>query len=529
MSSSSKAKDTTFYTENTAKSRYEKLKSDRKTYEDRAIKNAKLTIPMLFPDENATSSTTYETPYQSVGARGVNNLASKIMLAMFPPNEPFFKLELGNVAQTMVQSQGSSEANAKVLQMLGQMENSIMDYYESQRCRVTINEGILQLIVSGNALLFLPPKEGGIKLYRLNNYVVVRDGTGNWIEIITKDSISYAALPPEAQSCIKEDAQPDKNYEIYTHVYQGDSETYFQYQEVEGQVINGSDQSFPIDKVPWIPLRLRKMDGESYGRAYVDEYYGDLKSLNSLSQSIDEMATLCAFALFLVKPASQLRVDKLKNASSGDFFKGNEGDITAFQVNKTSDLQIAFQQAQEIQSRLSFAFLLNSAVQRNAERVTAEEIRYVANELEDSVGNIYSLLSLELQLPLVSCLMAQMMSQGALPDIPQGQEGVQPKIVTGLEALGRGHDLTKIEQFLQTCSNIPDFQNRLKTGEVISQIATSLGLNADDYVMNDQEYQQLQQQQQQMALQQQVASPVANGLMSAQGGSGSVPSATQQQ
>ncbi|UZT50437.1 head-to-tail connector protein [Enterobacter phage 04_vB_Eclo_IJM] len=34
--------------------------------------------------------------------------------------------------------------------------------------------------------------------------------------------------------------------------------------------------------------------------------------------------------------------------------------------------------ADAIEQRLGWAFLLNSAVQRNAERVTAEEIRYVA-------------------------------------------------------------------------------------------------------------------------------------------------------
>lgn len=45
--------------------------------------------------------------------------------------------------------------------------------------------------------------------------------------------------------------------------------------------------------------------------------------------------------------------------------------------------------------------LLNSAVQRNGERVTAEEIRYVAGELEDTLGGVYSLLSQELQLSLI--------------------------------------------------------------------------------------------------------------------------------
>ena len=526
---SSIAKDTAFYTETSAKSRYNKLVADRQPYTARAERNAKLTVPLLFPKDTMTGSTDIETPYQSVGARGVNNLASKIMLAMFPPNEPFFRLDMGQKAKGQLEQYGGSDVDTKISQLMGIIENDVMSHIEASRYRITINEAVLQLVVAGNALLFLPPKEGGIKMYRLNNYVIVRDGIGDWIELISKDNISYSALPPEAQACMGEsDIEPDKNCEVYTHVYL-DGDTYYMYQELNDTVIKDSEQQFPKDKAPWIPLRLRKMDNENYGRSFVDEYYGDLKTLNALSKAIVELATLSAFALFLVSPGSALRPDKLKKAESGDFVKGKENDIVAFQLNKTADLNVAFQQTQDIQSRLSFAFLLNSAVQRAAERVTAEEVRYVANELEDSVGNIYSLLSLELQLPLVKCVMAQMTAQGELPNLPQGSAGIEPKIVTGMEALGRGHDLTKIEQFLQACQIIPDFQQRLKSGNVMSQIGTSLGLNADELVMSDDEFAAQQQQQQQMALEQAAASPVAQGLMNGGGASGGQAPQQQQQ
>ena len=60
---------------------------------------------MLFPKETDTSSTKYDTPYQSVGARGVNNLVAKLMLALFPPNAPFFRFALGDeVEQAMTDS-----------------------------------------------------------------------------------------------------------------------------------------------------------------------------------------------------------------------------------------------------------------------------------------------------------------------------------------------------------------------------------------------------------------------------------------
>ena len=77
-----------------AKGLYSKLQSKREPYITRAIECAKLTIPHVFHDESDTGDTKFKTPYQSIGARGVNNLTSKLALALFPPNEGFFKLGL---------------------------------------------------------------------------------------------------------------------------------------------------------------------------------------------------------------------------------------------------------------------------------------------------------------------------------------------------------------------------------------------------------------------------------------------------
>ena len=59
---------------------YNKLELTRETYLARARDCAKLTIPTLFPDQSVNEATEYKCPYQSVGARGVMNLASKLPL-----------------------------------------------------------------------------------------------------------------------------------------------------------------------------------------------------------------------------------------------------------------------------------------------------------------------------------------------------------------------------------------------------------------------------------------------------------------
>ena len=66
-----------------AKAVYDRLKNGRQPYETRAQNCASVTIPSLFPKESDNSSTEYVTPWQAVGARCLNNLAAKLMLALF--------------------------------------------------------------------------------------------------------------------------------------------------------------------------------------------------------------------------------------------------------------------------------------------------------------------------------------------------------------------------------------------------------------------------------------------------------------
>ena len=500
------------HNEQTAKNRYDKLVSDRQPYTDRAETSAQYTIPMAFPKDTDTSSTNYETPYQSIGARGVNNLTSKLMLALFPPNSPFFRLSLGDEIQNAMPDDSAQKQQWE--EALSKLERKITNYMETHQMRTTASEALLQLIIAGNVLLFLPPLEGGMRIYRLNSYVVSRDGIGNVIEIIAKDNVAYASLPEEAQRAIEGDnIDPDKSYEVYTHTYLED-DVYKSYQEIEGNIIAGSEQEYPKDKSAWIPLRLKKMDGESYGRSFVDEYIGDLKVLEALSKSTVQVAAIASNILYLVNPNSMTRVSKLKDAKSGDFITGKIDDIQILQVNKTSDLQITTNTIATIESRLSYAFLLNSAVQRNAERVTAEEIRYVARELEDTVGSIYSILSYEFQLPLVRRVMSQMVKNGLMPDLPLGSQGVEPLITTGIEALGRGHDLTKLDTFIRYAQVFPEaFQSSVKQDEILRQIATALGIDSSSVVKSPEEMAQQQQMMMQNQMAMQAAPEMVKGAM----------------
>jgi len=71
---------------------YKQGSEERLTFLNRARESAELTLPYLVPPEGHNETTTFPTPFQGMGARGVNNLSSKLLLALLPPNSPFFRL-----------------------------------------------------------------------------------------------------------------------------------------------------------------------------------------------------------------------------------------------------------------------------------------------------------------------------------------------------------------------------------------------------------------------------------------------------
>lgn len=489
----------------TCSGKYARLETARKTFLDRARECAELTIPSLMPKDGHSSASRLPTPWQGIGARGVNNLASKLLLALLPPNAPFFRLAIDDFTlEKLTQQEGM---RAKVEEGLNRIERSVMNEIETNAIRVGGFEALKQLLVTGNVLVYLP-KEGGVRVFRMDRFVVKRDPMGNALEIITKESVSRATLPAEIRDALfaqdsdskaeGESAKGDHdNVDMYTHIYR-EGEQWVVYQEIKGQKLPGTEGKYPLDKSPWIPIRFTKIDGEDYGRGYVEEYLGDLKSLEGLSQAIVEGSAAAAKVLFMVNPNGVTDMAQLAEADNGAFVEGMQTDVSALQLNKFNDFRVALDSVNTINERLSFAFLLNSAVQRSGDRVTAEEIRYMANELESALGGIYSILSQEFQLPLVKRIMYQMERSKRLPSLPKGT--VNPVIVTGMEALGRGNDLNKLNMFFQAAAQIAQLPPEINKADALTRTGAALGIDMKGLVKSPEQLQQEQQaaQQQQM-------------------------------
>lgn len=495
----------------TAKGRYNALIGKRDPFLKRGRDAAKLTIPSLLPPDAHSGHDKLPTPFQGLGARGVNNLASKLLLALMPPNSPFFRFTIDDFTlEELTQQEG---LRAEVEEALGKIERAVMQEIEAQAIRVSVGEALKQLLVAGNVLLYLAP-QGGLKVFRLDRYIVRRDPMGNVLEIIVHETVAPEALPEETQKELKDvdKTGKDKTVDLFTHVkLEGDR--WVVYQEVKGEKVKGTEGTYPKDKSPWIPLRFSKIDGEDYGRGYVEEYYGDLRSLEALTKAIVEGSAAAAKVLFFVNPNGVTQQKTITESENGAVRTGDAKDVSVLQLEKFADFRIAYETIETLSQRLSFAFLLNTAVQRGGERVTAEEIRYMAGELEDALGGVYSILSQEFQFPLVTRLVFQLERKRKIPTLPDGV--VKPTITTGLEALGRGHDLNKLDVFiggvLQTFG-AEVVSEYLNVGDYLTRRGTALGIDMKGLVRSEEEVQQARQQNG-LAQQQQML-----GQMLAQGG-----------
>lgn len=383
------------------------------------------------------------------------------------------------------------------------VERIIMNYIESNSYRVTLFEALKQLVVAGNVLLYLPEPEGSnynpMKLYRLSSYVVQRDAFGNVLQMVTRDQIAFGALPEDIRKAVEGqggEKKADETIDVYTHIYlDEDTGEYLRYEEVEGMEVQGSDGSYPKEACPYIPIRMVRLDGESYGRSYIEEYLGDLRSLENLQEAIVKMSMISSKVIGLVNPAGITQPRRLTKAQTGDFVTGRPEDISFLQLEKQADFTVAKAVSDAIEARLSFAFMLNSAVQRTGERVTAEEIRYVASELEDTLGGVYSILSQELQLPLVRVLLKQLQATQQIPELPK--EAVEPTISTGLEAIGRGQDLDKLERCVTAWAALAPMRDDpdINLAMIKLRIANAIGIDTSGILLTEEQKQQKMAQQ----------------------------------
>jgi hypothetical protein len=490
------------------KARYDKMATDRNWYLTEGMDSASLTIPSIMPsDQDATnlaqsSPVDMPKPWQSIGAKGVRNLASKLGLTLFPPTGAFIRYQLAPEFKLALEQEGREAQRTDIEAKLAVREQTIMDDIEANNVRTKADQALRQLIVVGNVLTYLPP-DGGMRVFPLNNYVVRRDFVGNVVELIYVEMLDKSILPENVREALVSGGADAVDGELvcksnkvesvalYTRLkLTQNRKKYMVEQEADGNAIDLEGKtSIKRKKFPYMALRFVTIDGEDYGRGYVEEYRGDLRSAEELRKSIVIGALNAAKVVALVAPGAAVTPKKLMEAENGAALLGRAEDVTMMQQNKHADMRVAQQTYQDLRQDLGAAFLLTSAYQRDAERVTAEEVRRMAEELEDALGGIYSVLAQEMQLPIALRTEDRLIKSGAIKEITP-DDVVRPIVVTGLAAIGRGHEFNRLREFAAFIRNevqplVPEIGNYFVARDLLDRAAIGLGVPTEGLVKDE--------------------------------------------
>ena len=268
--------------DSTAQHRWDNLSLRRSIYLRRAIDCSSLTIPSLIPesDQNyawgAEPYSRLNSLHQGAGARGVSGLSAKLLLALMPPSQPFFKLSLQQAAQQqLVEMSSDPQAElSKADVALSDIEQQVLKKMDKLKARTALFEACKHLVVGGNALLYIG--SDGIKMFSLRSYCVSRDPEGNVSEIVVREEVAREFLPPGTNT--SDDPDSTTPTDVYTWIkFKREADRVEWHQEHEGKVIAGTQGFSRFETCPWVPLRLHRIAGESYGRSLVDEVIGDLQ------------------------------------------------------------------------------------------------------------------------------------------------------------------------------------------------------------------------------------------------------------
>lgn len=484
---------------------YEEMDQNRYSKLRRARKCAALTIPELLPPESTTGQDSLPVPFQSIGSTGVTNLAAKMLSAMLPVGQtPFFRFS----------PRDGSIPEQDVNNYLERLSYQVYRRLTSNNLRDQLYIALQHLIVTGD-VGFVFHDDFTFSVIRLDHFVVDRAADGSIKKFIflefEKDD-SDAVTETISLSMPTPYTADGYTTTFCEYSWNDSTQEWDVRKEREDEIIEtGSYKVAPISIIRWSGVA-----GEDYGRAKCEEMIGDLMSLDSYSEAMIE--TLAAASRFYIgiNPTGMADIDDLEDTPNGGFVGAKADDIFTFSPAQSMNpsIQATSQAVSTMRGEVSKQFLMGAGAVRDAERVTAAEVRMLATELENVLGGAFSSISRELLAPLVKRAFFLMVTEDEI-DERLAEEFISDdghlsmEVVTGLQAMSRDSDLSKLMQMGQTIQQLPpQAQERFRWNEYANALVTALGFDSRQWVVSDEEIQAQKMQEaqmQQMAAAQQSA------------------------
>lgn len=463
----------------------------RQTILDRARHCAALTRPWLLPELGHTPDQKFEDTFTSLPSRGIANLEGRLLMALYPPGTPFFRLLPAshiryskNVDPQKLQSYASALAVQELL-MMARIESADMGGNSNRRrsgFRSRKRQAITQILVTGDVLEQFTD-DYRLRVFRRDQYVTCRDSSQDVMFHIVCEKVDPLGLSEEISvlADINMGDYADKPYDqrsvdLFTRcAWQPFSRVWLVEQEINKKIVRVSEE--PV--TPYMATPFELAPGEDYGRGFIESNLGDVRTLNELHERLLDFAGMCSKFVPCIDYNSQVRASDLAKPS-GEVIEarvagGAVQDIAFLSVNKGSDFNVVYQTAMEKRKDLAVAMLMEADSAPRGERVTAFQIQRIATELEGALGGVYAPIADAQQVPLVERLLYQMQRDAIIPTIPRGSMDIEA--VTGIAALSREADKAKLLQLVATMSQFgPAMAQRIDLGVLFDTLLRQSGI-----------------------------------------------------
>ena len=502
----------------TLENMFQILDSDRSAALRRKRQHAEITIPSLLPLAGKSQHQDLPVPYNGLSAEGINALAARLVSVVLPVGSlPVFELF---VDQKFI-PEGRDTTDIETI--MQRVEQAVMDRLYLTNLRPQLFLLFKHLITIGDVLMVMLPNLD-IRLHRFDEYTCKRTTEGTWREIIIRQMVD-----PDLQEDNIRNIQPNnptkasagqggfpqssgsRKFEpIYDRMCRkGEDQTVEFAREFRGTALD-DDKSFEV--AAHMPLRWNAISGEDYGTSLVEDAFGDIRSLDGLSAGLIDGVALNSEYRWGVNPAGLTEIDDLRQSTNGDWVPAVSGDVFPLNFQHAAQVEATLKAVMHRERRLGRRFLMNSAAQPTGERVTARQVTIIAQELEQALGGVLSMVNRDIMIPLI---------KRAVWTLSQEESGVFPKefgefikdrdsliklrVRTGLELLQSEAEQEKLDRLLERIANLPERAQRVFKWEAVAKrIVKNIGIEPTGLVKSEEELAaedaaELQQQQALMA------------------------------
>lgn len=482
---------------------WREMETDKGDLVERCKEYARLTIPSICPDDDA-GRTEQEKGNVMIGARAVSHLSNKIVNILFPHDRPFFGISLSPEAEFKLAAEVPSQQLAQAMESIQKEGRRVVRFAVSKLNLVSYRplavDAVKHTIITGNAVIRRFP-DGTRAVYGVKDIGVFRHINGTPYDIILRDATRVDGLETSVRNALIKERPGVRNNTVVS--------MYTRWRKVGDKW----EVTQAVDTVPLSTFKMvteRNLDvvlltwslarGENYGRGAVEDNIALFSSVDVATTALLDLYGIAADIKFFIKPGSVIDVVEVNESRRGSYHVGDPADIGSPEIGrqKAADIQVLSQDISNWSQEIAQIFLMTSGGIRQAERVTAEEIRLYAAEVESAFGGMYSRMCMQWQKPEAEwCVSKVINSVGST---------MQVEITTGLDAIS---DEAKLENMRMSLNDLgllntvpEDVRGQLDTVKIADYIFGKRNISFEAFTLTKEQLQERQQQQQAAAEQQ---------------------------